>query len=310
MKEDDMMSLNYRKVTFSFGTALELHCIEPWTDKISGDYEIIGFTTIRELLLMGIDFYGDYIADVNTDNRDSVEAYYNELFETEAPLYIMKKVDRDPYYLKDTNEKNDVVSEYIYIADTMIDKNATIILVRRITVDANIRVGIFNDVDFNKEKKGKLLNELGAVLDTYSDKHNVRDTFINDVINTSLVLRPKADAEEEDRDFLEKQEAERLRKEAEAEAERKRLEAIALRERQLAEIQETLIKKRAQLNSLVEQAELRLEEISKDEEQIRRTEQALLLRELAIAEKNAALNRRAQRIYDRETELGIPHTEV
>ena len=304
------MSLNYKKVTFPFGTALELHCIEPWTNVISGDYEIIGFTTIRELLLMGIDFYDNYISKVNTENKESIETYYNDLFETEAPLYIMKRVDRDPYYLKDTNNNTDVVTEYIYVADTMIDKNATIILVRRVTVNADITVGVFNDIDFNRQKQEKLIKELGSVLDTYSDKHNMRTNFVNDVISKTLVLRPKAEAEEEDRDFLEKQEAERLRKEAEAEAERKRLEAIALRERQLNEIQDTLIRKRAELNSLVEQAEFRITEIEKEEEKIRRTEQALLLRELALAEKNASLNRRAQRIYDRETELGIPHTEV
>lgn len=303
------MSLNYKKISFRMGTALEVHCVEPWA-YITGDYEIIGYTTIREMLLADLNFHEMHIENVDEDKKISSEKYYRDLYENDVPIYIMKHVDRNPYLLKDISKGIDAVDEYLYIADTMIDKNRTIVLVRRVLVNADIQVGTFDDKKFDRKMQEKLLNELGEVLDTYSDKHNVRDTFVQDLIGKTMVLQPKAEAEEEDKDFLDKQAAAAAAKKAAEEAERARLEAIALRERQLYEQEQILIKKRRQLNELIEQAENKVKEADDRLENIRRTEQALLLRELALAEKTAALNKRAQRINERETQLGLEHTDL
>ena len=291
------MAINYKKITYKIGTALEVHCTEYWPH-ISGDYEIIGYVDIKEMQLMGLDFYDMHFKNVGQDK------FYNSLLESATTIYMMKPVSRNPYLYQDTTEGVDTVTEYLYLADGMIDKNNTIELVKRIHVASNVIVGTYYEHRLNKAFEDKLTSSLVGALDSFSDKYYVNG------LNRTMVLQPINEAEEEDRDFIEKQERlERERLEALAK-ERQRLEAINEREKNVT-IQETaLIRKRKEIQMMYQDAEDKLKEAEAKLAKIVRQEESLRLREIQVAERTAELNKRAARIKERETQLGLPHTNL
>lgn len=183
------MSISLKMITYTIGTAIDLACVQYWPS-ITGDYEVLGYTSIEELTLMGLDFYA-----MHFENLEPLQdSFYRSLLTNNVPIYILKKVNRNPFVYGDITEGQDLVTEYLYIADTMIDKNKTIRLEKRYHITTLLNIGTYNKSVITDEFKDKLTNELVAILDSYSDKYRVGSYEQN------IILQPDYEAKEEERD--------------------------------------------------------------------------------------------------------------
>lgn len=159
------MAINYKRITYPIGTAIELYCTEYWPN-ITGDYEIIGITSMEDMAIMGLSLYKMHFEDLKISQDD----YYNDLERNNVPIYIMKAVNRNPFVYADVNEATDHVDEYLYLADSMIDKNNTNILVKRIYITSNVSIGTYNRENANDELESTIKGLMIDVLDDFSSK--------------------------------------------------------------------------------------------------------------------------------------------
>ena len=291
------MSINYKKITYPIGTSIELHCTEYWPD-ITGDYEVIGITNIESMSLLGLDLYTMHFTSVNQDD------YYNDLLRNNVPIYILKAVNRNPFEYTDITQGVDEVTEYLYLADSMIDKNNTVILVKRIHVTTNVNIGTYNKANVTDAMEEKLTGLLVDVLDDFSDKYRVEP------FTTEIVLQPQKEAIEEDRDYKEKQERLESERLAKIEAERKRLEILNNREVNVANQEQVLIIKVRQIQDAEKSMLERQRQLEQAEIQLERERDTIQLQYQDLAEKTAALNERARKIRERENQLGIPNSNL
>ena len=291
------MAIDYSKITYSIGTSIELHCVEYWNET-SGDYEIIGLTTITDMALMGLDFYTMHFNGVDQDD------FYNQLLNNNVPIYIMKSVTRNPFSYIDTTDGIDAVTEYLYLADSMIDKNNTQVLLKRVHVTTNVNVGTYDKSLVTDKMESEFMNEMVGVLDDFSDKYRVEP------FTKTIILQPEHEAIEEDRDYKEKRARLAAEHKAKIEAERKRLESLNTREAALATKESVLVTTSRQLQSFKLKLEEQERQLNAEKDNLERERQTIDLQYRDIAEKTAALNNRARIIAERERQLGIPNSNL
>ena len=291
------MAIDYSKITYSIGTSIELHCVEYWNET-SGDYEIIGLTTITDMALMGLDFYNMHFNGVEQDD------FYNQLLNNNVPIYIMKNVTRNPFSYIDTTNGIDTVTEYLYLADSMIDKNNTQVLLKRVHVTTNVNVGTYDKSLVTDKMESEFMNEMVGVLDDFSDKYRVEP------FTKTIILQPEHEAIEEDRDYKEKRARLEAEHKAKIEAERKRLESLNTREAALATKESVLVTTSRQLQSFKLKLEEQERQLNVEKDNLERERQTIDLQYRDIAEKTAALNNRARIIAERERQLGIPNSNL
>ena len=290
-------SINYRKLSYKIGTCIELHCIADYWPDLVGDYEVIGYTNITEFDMLGLSFYDMHFKNGNVDD------FYNDLLRNKVPIYIMKPITRVPYNGKDDGIL-DIVNEYLYLADNMIDKNTTLVLCKRIELSTNIVIGRYDLEDIDQEFELKIKNDFINILDDYSDRYRVAE------YERLVVLQPEIEAEEEDRYFEEKQAKLIAEQQAKIKAERERLERLVEREMNLSKQDIVLQRRKRELAQLQRELEEREEELKQQEYEMDKRLEALEIRQLEIAEKEAELNARATKIKNRENQLGLVNSNL
>lgn len=291
---------------YQIGQSIELVCIDSWSI-FNGDYQILAYTQIDDIKLMGIS-----ILELFKERHE--EKLFDQLYEEGRMFYILKKIDRINFEYEDKDKIDDDVKEYTYICDDLIDYNRTVILTKRSKLSASIHVGTFfsekinnKDIEitgYHKDIKNNLKDDLNNLLSNYSD------SFIITLEDGDTILQPLDSALSDDSSFLEK------RKQAEQDALEKELKEKEKQE-YLINKENQLLNRERELNILKESLVNSQKDIDKQLVDIQKEKQSLLSSQNAVdkyesylAQKEAKLNLRAEKITERENELGISNSNL
>lgn len=332
-------------LTFRVGTSIYLGCVSPW-QSYDGDYEIIGRTTVQELGLMGIDYYEknfagrdqDELYDLNVEKNSDL---YILKSVTRSPFEYEDdddEIDRVIEYLYIPNDFIDFNKTYILAKrsnlSVLIDVgnfySSSIEYIDDVVHDENVDEGFLIDPkdepedseeddddiiredyiveypvrDFFNELIPTLKVELYNLLSGYSDRFKIDDIIL------TTILQPLEEAKEEDINFVKKREEIEEKKRQEEEAYRQRLQNLVNRENRVKEIEKTLSTYRKQLEAENDRLKDYESKLKEEEIRLQNLSNSLARYETTLAEKEAKLNKRAQAIYEREEELGIPHAQL
>ena len=291
---------------YQIGQSVAVRCIESWKE-YDGDYQILAYTKIDDINLMGIS-----ILDLFEYRKE--EKLYYQLYEEDRMFYIMKKIERLNFEYVDTNQEIDTATEYIYLCDDLIDYNRTEVLTKRSQLNATIYVGTFFSekltddtitiTGYHKDIKRDLEKDLNVLLDNYSD------SFIISFDDNTTILQPLSYAMSEDESFLDKREQaikDALEKELEA---KEKQEYLINKENQLLEKERDLNRIKDALVKDQRETQEQLEIIEKEKQSLLASQNAIDKYEAYLAQKEAKLNKRAERITERENELGISNSNL
>ena len=291
---------------YQIGQSIAIQCIESWSE-FNGDYQIIGYTQIDDINLMGIS-----ILDLFRSKGE--EKLFYQLYEERRMFYILKRIERLNFEYKDKDNITDLVTDYTFLCDDLIDYNRTEILTKRSQINASIYVGTFFSeklldtsieiTGYHRELKNQLKEDLEKLLDNYSD------SFIINFDDANTILQPISFALSEDLSFLEKRkqaEQDKLEKELE---EKEKQEYLINKENQLLEKERELNRIKENLVNSQNEVENKLEELEKEKQSLIASQNAVDKYESYLAQKEAKLNDRSERITRREIELGIPISKL
>ena len=291
---------------YQIGQSVKIVCIDSWKE-YNNDYQVIAYTKIDDMKLMGIDMESIFI-------YKNQEELYKQFYEENRLFYILKRVQRNNFMYIDDNTIDNVL-EYVYLCDDLIDFNNSEILTKRSTLNAYLYIGSFFseellDVDnleitgYHKSLQDNLTKDLSTVLDNYSD------SYIIDFVDKETVLQPLASALQEDSTFLEKRKQAELDAIERAKEEEEKKNYLIKKENFLLQKEKELNLLKAEAVVLQRKLDTQLEEIEKEKASLESSQNAVDRYEAYLTQKEAKLNTRAEKIAERENELGISNSNL
>ena len=291
---------------YQLGNSIAVQCIDKWTN-YNGDYQVIGYTVINDMKLMGIDIEQLFI-------EKEQKELYDQLLEENRVFYILKHIERLNFEFKDKDNIPDVVNEYTYLCDDLIDFNNSSLLTKRSRLSANLFIGTFFSeklddktieiTGYHKDVKNNLKSDLESLLNNYSD------SFIVTFDDSVTLLQPLNDAINEDKEFIEKRKrTEQELLEQKQKEEEKKLYLIN-KENLLLEKEKEINENKTELNKKQKEMDEKLKEVQSMKDSMLASQNAIDKYEAYLAQKEAKLNLRAEKIKQREDELGISNSDL
>lgn len=280
---------------YPVSTCLELYGASPWAD-LREDVEIVAHTDIREIIDLGIDFYELWFKEKNIDSL------YSDYVSANIGIYMAKKIQKDPYQIikKDPESKKD--EDFIYLFEGLFDESRTRVLTKRINLLGQIDLGNFYAENYNSQLVKNIVDDVLKASGWYSLSTHMKDT------STKTILVPKTTADFEDNQVIQNH------KNAE-EAKRKEQEAAAARESALIERENRVKTKEDYLGTVERDLQRTKDELEASKlvmkqllEDLIHQQEELDVRSEELAEREYRISVKEKRIYDRENELGLPHT--